>query len=492
MKKEEKYIFIMACILAIMIMEMNVFGGFGIGLLISALGYFIGFMGLMKCYDKKMNRNAKLLLIPIGLCILCFILFSNWILKFFNFIFLIDLLVIQAVEVWSIENTVLFSSKWAPKIMKLSISMPFRYWTEPIILVRKEASAGSKKSLATLAKVGIGLLIAVPILIVVTALLQSTDAAFDGILKIIYEHMNFKIAPVVKRIIAFIILFGMTFSYFYSFVKQKKKPVVVIEKLNEEEKKPVGVDFTIMVIISTLVCLVYIVFLFSQLAYFISAFQGVLPAKFTFAEYARRGFFENLPLTMINLGIIWLVGIVIKEQSGKRKRYMQGISFFIAGFTLFMLIYALDKMAMYIQNYGLTLMRVYVAWFLVLSIIVIVLVILKGIGRRMPFTKIAFIIFTVMYLGLNYANVDYFVAKQNINLYSEGKLESLSALYDLDSSSVIIAAQKASLENKNVAKELEIQDRIKNVNDMINHQKWQSWTVIDQQAISIVKKLKYI
>lgn len=486
MKKEEKFIFIMTLLLAIVVMEMNIFGGFGAGVVISLLAYFTGFMGLMKIYNKKMGKNGLLLLIPIGLCALCFILFSNGILKFFNVIFLLGLLVIQAVEVWRVEDTVLFEGKWVSKTMELWLTMPFRYWSEPVKLVKKEVSTENKNSIATLTKVGVGILIAVPILIVVIALLQSTDAAFDGVLQAIYRHMNFEIGPIVRRIIVIIILFGMMFSYFYSLVKPKRE-----QHISGDHTPLMEIDFTIVATIATLVCFVYIGFLCSQLAYFVSAFQGVLPEEFTFAEYARRGFFENLPLTMINLGMIWLVGVVIRKQEDKRKKYMQGINFFIAGFTLFMLICALAKMAMYIQNYGLTLMRVYVAWFLVLSIIVIALVILKGIGQKLPFTKIVFITFTVMYLGLNYVNVDYIVAKQNINLYSEGKIESLSALNDLDSSSVIILVQKASEKNENVVQEIEVQDKIRIVNKMINNPKWQSWTVIDQQAISSVKKLKY-
>ncbi len=62
------------------------------------------------------------------------------------------------------------------------------------------------------------------------------------------------------------------------------------------------------------VCLIYAVYLLSQLAYLGGGFAGILPDGYTLAEYARRGFFEMAWLSFINLGLMCLaMGLVEKE-----------------------------------------------------------------------------------------------------------------------------------------------------------------------------------
>lgn len=482
MNKEDRVILVATLILALVIMEMIIFGGFGIGMVIGAISYFICFIVVMKVYNKKMNKNSKLLLIPIVLCTLCFVLFSNGLLKFLNTLFLMGLLLMHSIEVWGISDIKLFGADWGKKTIKLGCNLPFRYFNKPIGLIKGELSLKDQTHFKLIQKVIIGIFLALPMLIIVLCLLENADAAFAGVIEVICNNIHFEVGPIIKRVIVIILLFGVCFSYFYGLVnpRQKEETQVILQ---------VHLDFIITATIGTMLCLVYVVFYLSQLAYFISAFQGVLPEGFTFAEYARRGFFENLPLTMINLGVIWILGKVIKSITGKQRTYMKGMSSFIAIFTLFMSICALSKMGLYIQNYGLTLLRVYVTWFLVLSSLIVILIFINNIGHKVPLTKSIFITFTVMYLGLNYMNVDYLVARQNASLYATRDVQDLSAYYNLSSSAMGPISKLAQKDN-NILKDDAANYMIEEIRAIKVNQKWQAWNVADYIAIKNLESLE--
>lgn len=482
MKKEDKIILLATLILSLIIMEMIIFGGLGIGMVIGVISYFGCFIVVMRIYDKKMSKSSKILLIPIFLCTLCFVLFSNAFLKILNTLFLIGLLLMHGIEVWGVGDIKLFGVDWGKQTIKLGVNLPFCYFNKPLGLIKGEMSSKDQTYFKSIQKILIGILLALPILIIVLCLLENADAAFAGVIEVVCNNIHFEVGPIIKRVIVIMLLFGALFSYFYGLVNPKEK-----EQTNE--KLSIRLDFIIIATVGTMLCLVYIVFYLSQLAYFISAFQGVLPEGFTFAEYARRGFFENLPLTMINLGAIWIFSKVIKNEIGKQRTYMKGMSSFIAIFTLFMSICALSKMWLYIQNYGLTLLRVYVTWFLVLSSLIVILIFINNIGHKVPLTKSIFITFTVMYLGLNYMNVDYIVAKQNAVLYEKGYIQDVSAYYNLSSSAMGPINQIAK-ERKNVLKDSGAKHIINQVRDTSIHQKWQAWNVADYIAIKKLDMLK--
>ena len=81
--------------------------------------------------------------------------------------------------------------------------------------------------------------------------------------------------------------------------------------------KPIGMDGIITLTVLLLFNLVYILFIAVQFKYF---FSGTLEDGFTYAEYARRGFFELLFVTLINLSITIAVITLTKTIYGPLKK----------------------------------------------------------------------------------------------------------------------------------------------------------------------------
>ena len=102
----------------------------------------------------------------------------------------------------------------------------------------------------------------------------------------------------------------------------------------------------------------YLAFFFVQGRYLFGAFTRTLPESFTVAEYARQGFFELCRVMAINFTLFWLVSRTARRESGP-VRWMAAA--LLVESMLFAVI-AISKLALYIDCFGLTPLRVQSTW----------------------------------------------------------------------------------------------------------------------------------
>jgi len=96
----------------------------------------------------------------------------------------------------------------------------------------------------------------------------------------------------------------------------------------------------------------------------------------------------------------------------------------LAGVTILLIVSALSKMVLYIREMGMTPLRIYTSWFMVVMAVFFVLVIVAQ-YTKLRFCKAAFVGFTVLFAVLCFSNVDGMIAKYNVTAYQSGKLESV-------------------------------------------------------------------
>ena len=359
--------------------------------------------------------------------------------------------------------------------------MPLENMGEPINVVKKEIKESAKDSTNIFFKILIGLVIGLPIVFIATILLMNTDVAFESVISLISKSFNFNLEWILGRVVVFIIIFFPLYGFFYG-LRNKK------EKTNEQkEKNKIQIfDFIIVITVTSSLCVVYMMYCLSQLTYFISAFKGILPADYTFAGYARKGFFECIPLGLINLLLIIVLTLFTKTEENKKKsNLIKGYTYYLVAFTLFLVISALSKMWLYISAYGITIMRVYVAWFLIVGCITLLLIGIKTYYNKFKLTKNLFIAFTIMFLGLNYANIDYRIAEYDAQLYITGKVNTVSAFEELSNSALepLIKISKIDKDGtKNILKEYK--------NRIYRKTKWQEWNVVNYNARNILKNIE--
>jgi len=239
----------------------------------------------------------------------------------------------------------------------------------------------------------------------------------------------------------------------------------------------------------------YGVFFFSQWDLYLSAFTHTLPDGMqSYAEYARNGFFELCAVALIN-GMILLAVYMFTERKDGRIRGIQRV--FTALYclaTLLLLATALRKMFLYIENYGLTPLRVYTSWIMGLMAVGFLLTLLSVWATKVRLVSAVLVAGLVFFSAVCFVNTDQRIARYNVDAYLKGHLPAcdISAMYDLGPSAapeVLRLLQSGALDGASAEKAHEYlysQD----VTMTDNAQSWLAWTPALRDAREAIQTWK--
>ncbi|MBR3355580.1 MAG: DUF4173 domain-containing protein [Oscillospiraceae bacterium] len=182
----------------------------------------------------------------------------------------------------------------------------------------------------------------------------------------------------------------------------------------------------------------YAVFFVSQWDYYTLAFHGVIPAGYSYAEYAREGFFQLFAVSAVNLlmmlGCTWFS----KLRSHGSEIVLKIITISISIFSLILILTAASKMYLYILEYGLTPLRVYSSWAMIVLATIFILFIAKQINNKIPLYSLCILCTAILFLALCISDPDTKIASYNTSKFIAGDLESvdIDLLNDLGDSAV--------------------------------------------------------
>ena len=396
----------------------------GAGVTVFTVIFCLPVIVYLKAAGFHQTRFSLLSLSLIILSALTFILFDNHLIKGLNFIFIMVL-------------TVYWISLFTGRNLKKNISVyilgdfysqilvvPFSNFTSCFRAIGQLFSSNKKGKSLILGLVGI--ILVFPVLVWVVSLLVQADAAFEALI----GHLSFNIsvdilADILLGIPVALYLFGLVYGDRY----QKHTDRVTIESV---DKRAASLRFAPEVMVYTALTalnIVYLAYFLSQTAYLFSAFSSHLPELMTYAGYARRGFFELCAVAAINLAVITLAYLLVIR--GKEK-VLKAETAILCVFTMMMIITAISKMLMYINYYGLTQLRVYTSWFMILLFFIFTVIIVRQF-RKFNATQIMISGFVILFMILSFSNIDGQIAKYNIARYENGSLEEL----DVDALSVL-------------------------------------------------------
>lgn len=264
------------------------------------------------------------------------------------------------------------------------------------LFMRKNGRTGKEKS------VFIGLVAAIPVLLIVTKLLASSDAAFSSLLSSVGQSIGKTVADVIIGVIVSILAVGLVYSLKYKKYESKELQIPTV---------PTSGAAAFLCVLSS----VYAVYLFSQLAYLFSAFKSILPAgyEFTYAEYARRGFFELCAIAAINLALLLCAIVFSSKNSGKLPKAIKIPCAFIAVFTLVIIATSISKMFMYIDVFGMTTLRVCTSAFMIWMAVVFIAALARLFIKRLDVLAVALAAGLIVLSVLGIGNVNRFAAKYN-------------------------------------------------------------------------------
>lgn len=264
-----------------------------------------------------------------------------------------------------------------------------------------EEHKGTKNSRALYVLAGTG--ISIPLIAVVLVMLSSADMIFRESMRVLFGNLDGwdVICCIFWSAVMFFFSYGMA-----SFLEGRE----LSETVGDHRKgQPV-----IAISATAVIAVIYIYFCVIQVVYLFAGY-GTLPAGYTYAQYARQGFFQLLFICLMNLVLV-LIGIGFFRES----RVLKGILLVISGCTFIMTASSAYRMLLYISVYYLTFLRIFVLWALGVIALLLMGIIGKTLKNSFPLFRYGLCVITVCYLVLSFGQPDYWIARYNISAYLEG------------------------------------------------------------------------
>ena len=265
-----------------------------------------------------------------------------------------------------------------------------------------------------------GILIALPLLFVIGLLLCSADIVFLNIFDTLFTDIfTFEWDGSIWGIAGlFIFAFFSAYCILYKLSEHNIKEEISDKRTAEPL---IGITFTGMIsLVYLLFCAIQIIYLFGGL--------GTLPKDYTYAQYAREGFFQLVFVCLINL--ILVLSCIKRFRESK---LLKGILTFISLCTYIMIASSTYKMLLYIQVYHLTFLRVFVLWALFVLFLLMTGTIISIYKQEFPLVKYCVTTVTVLYLIFSFAHPDYWIARYNLDhIFIKTVNEDGEIYYNLD------------------------------------------------------------
>lgn len=284
----------------------------------------------------------------------------------------------------------------------------------------KKNEGGRKLSgvLRKLVPVLVGLVIAIPIMAVLTALLVSADMVFLQQVEHFFSFFNIARLPEFIFRGFYISLLAIVFFgvLLHAFDKQVKginngKPLI-----------PAFLGWVEGTVVLVLINLLFLAFVFIQVRYLFGGHVNITEAGFTYAEYARRGFNELVMVSIVSILVYLVLATTGKQTTRWQKRLFSILNLVMFGLVLVILFSAFERLQLYENAYGFTRLRAYTHLFLYwMAFLFVGSAVLEVLQIRKHFALI-FMIFVVGFsLTLGITNLDGFVAGRNIERAKQGK-----------------------------------------------------------------------
>ena len=261
--------------------------------------------------------------------------------------------------------------------------------------------------------VALGLLLALALVPLVLALLAAADPRFEQAFTALYGWFDDNMREIVWRM-AFALPVAFYLFGLFCGARQHRGPAAAQTAAPAPARR---LAFAAAGIPMAALLLIYAVFLAAQLPYFFSAFAGLLPADFTYAEYARRGFFELFRVAALNAALLCFA----RRRTAPGGRPRRLLCLLLCAATLLLLLTAARKLALYIGRYGITARRLWAAWGMV-GIAAAVLLLAAGELCRLPLTKLLALALCGWFFVLCAVNADALAMRVNYAAYTAGQL----------------------------------------------------------------------
>ncbi len=331
-------------------------GPWGVNILLVCLLFLGVVAGIARLHGAALTGGGRGFALPLALFAALFVLRDSAALSFWNGLALLACLLLFAAR--SATGRVLTGSLTQRAIDLLRAGVAALFGGFSALLRVRATATGTMPRGGVFIRILLGVLIALPLLAVFGALFSSADAGFEQLLR---QLLDFDTGNLAQRVVISLLLswlcaglLGLIFLEAHSPVPGTAAPGAAAARW-----APLGI-VEIGVVLGLLIAL-FAVFVASQLRYFFGGAAVVLDAgsQFTYAAYARRGFFELVAVSMLSLLLLLGMHRFTRFNSPRAGRVFGLLAGALIALLFVIMASALNRMRLYMAVYGLSELRIY-------------------------------------------------------------------------------------------------------------------------------------
>ncbi|MDP5275448.1 DUF4153 domain-containing protein [Chengkuizengella axinellae] len=473
---------LVACLLLGVLFELSFFHGtVGVSYILYVVAFYWLYYWRFRKFSLTNHRLGFLILICIWLLALSYLLFSSPFFYVVNGIVIPCLMIIHIVLITNENKIQWYRISFLYLIFK-SIADSFSFLGQFFKVGKNSMLTNMDEGkIQMFKKIGLGLLISSPVLVIVISLLSSADQRFSHLINTLPNLMiNVPMTEWILRTFVVIVYSLVVFGFIGSLRKSKSNEP---STPSTEEKKLLTLDSIIIATFLVVLDIVYVLFVSVQFQYF---FSDSLHSGYTYAEYARRGFFELLLVSLINLSVLSGVLAFTKVDSKRMKQFIQILLSILIIASGIMLVSAFLRMNLYEEFYGYTLLRILPHSFMIFLGIVFAYTLVKVWIDRLTLRHFYFISALLYYTVLNVMNIDQIIVNENIKRFEQ---TGIIDVYYMSQSDPGIKALIDIFEKNPDDNELEIREVLLNRKNELS-EKETSWQSFNFTKYSTEERLK--
>jgi len=277
-----------------------------------------------------------------------------------------------------------------------------------------------------------GLLIAIPLVMILAALLASADVVFAQRLDEFLDRFNKEDVLentgrfILILIYAYMLIGIYLHSAYHSRYEDKDKP---------KARKILGL--TEASIVLTSIAILFATFVGIQFRYFFGGEVNIGVEGYTYSEYARRGFGELITVAAMSLLIVLGLSALTKRENKREKQLYSVLSIVIVAEVIVILVSSFQRTTLANQWHGYSRLRLYPQIFLIwLGLLFVAIVVLEIFQQERYFTFAGVIASMGFAITLCLFNVDATIVKHNVLRAEQGKHFNVTHLAMLSTDAV--------------------------------------------------------
>lgn len=387
-------------------------GLYGLAFFVFALCLSYGITVIARLNGGIKNKWVYWFLVPVILSSTANLLYASFVIRGLSLLIVFVSLVFYAY--WACNVTIAFRD--------LATFWPFRLFRDTLWPFASLGKAASRfKNNYRLGSVLLGLIIALPFVLLFFAVFMSADLVFANYFKHIFNNAKFGdyIFQLIRDFVIAVFLFASGATMFLR--QSSAQP--------DGSKEPALNPFsqTVYVTFLSLLNALFFIFVTFQLAYFFGGQDYVLAQGLTYAEYARHGFFELLLASGMVLVIVWAIYYL----SDLKLKLTKFFTLALIVQTGIIIVSALHRLVIYMAVYNLSVQRWWAAFCILLTALVLGMILIAGL-KRYPYgftSKVVFISILLVSSSALLINSEALVARYNINRYLSGQTNTFDPFY---------------------------------------------------------------